>query len=192
MTMIEPLPARSSDRVRHPAGLDRQAALALLTGPPRAILERLVEGDPLGVRSRVGERLRARWLLLDADRVHLRALALVAHRAAGWSGRPALGTWLDGQVDEAIDEVRREPCAEGVSAQLAESLGLEPSAASSARGAFDERSEPERRAFVRLVLDGEDLELVARDEAISVSELGRRARIVLDSIVAAAAPGGSR
>jgi hypothetical protein len=189
--MDEPLPARRSARARSKEGLANQEACDLLTGPPRTILERLIEGDPLGVRTRVGGRLRARWLLLDADRVHLRALALVAHRAGGWSGRPALGAWLDGQVDEAIDEVRREPATDGVFRHLAQGLGLEPGAAFGAQSAFDGRSELERRAFVRFVLDGEDLEGVARDEAVSISEIGRRARVVLDAVVAAAHSGGS-
>lgn len=163
--------------------------MRLLHGPASEVLARLEGGDALGLRQLVGERLRSAWRVLDADRVHLRALALVAHRAGAWSGRPALRTWLATQVDAAIDEVRREPALTGSAADLAAPLGLDPTRAAAVRQALDGRGQDERRAFVRLLLEGEDLDRIAADEGVSGSAVGRRARAALDAVLAAAAEG---
>ena len=72
---------------------------------PREILVRIVQGDPLGVRSIVASRLRARALLLDAEGVHLRALARCARYAVRYTGRPALTDWLAEQVDGSIGDL---------------------------------------------------------------------------------------
>jgi DNA-directed RNA polymerase specialized sigma24 family protein len=168
----------------------------LFAGTPREVLARLVEGDPLGVRDVVGARLRARWMLFDADRVHLRALALIAREAGTWVGRPALGTWLRVRVDRALDEVlveaRRDGAGldsstgEGAFAVLGGPLGLTPAAARATTLAFDYLPAPERRAFLNLVIEGQCLDDVARGEGTSASEVGRRARTALDAILVAA------
>ena len=60
------------------------------------------------MRSLVAGRLRERALLLDGERVLLRAFAHVATRAPGWRGRPLLATWLLARIDEAVDGVLLE------------------------------------------------------------------------------------
>ncbi len=93
------------------------------------------------------------------------------------------------RVDAAIDEVRRDEAAMGSSAcsgaseRLAPTLGLDPDKAQAIYRAFDRRGELERRAFIRLVLDGESIDRIAHDEAVSASEVGRRARRVLGAIL---------
>ena len=66
------------------SGPDGRALLA--GGSPREILARLVDGDPLGLRAVVYERLRARAYLLEADRVFLRSLARVARLSDAETG----------------------------------------------------------------------------------------------------------
>ena len=79
---------------------------------PREILARIVPGDPLGVRAVVARRLKDRCLLLDPDRVHLRALALCARdadapQASGASRGRGSREWIGRLVDLAVDEVAR-------------------------------------------------------------------------------------
>ena len=183
--MPDPSRTRASARPR-PSG---QEVRLLLQGHPEAVLARLVDGDPLGVRPVVGGRLRARWLVLDADRVHLRSLALLAHEGGTWSGRPRLVRWLEGLIDRAIDEVLAEgpPALSGVKAapieaEFARPLGLDPEVAVKLPWILAARPDSVRRAFVRLVLDGDDLDTIARDEEVSASEVGRRARSALDAL----------
>ena len=190
--MDDPPFATRASAPRRPARPARNTR-ALLTGSPRTILKRLAEGDPLGLRERVDARLRERWLLLDVERVHLRAMALVAHRAGSWSGRPGLEHWLTNQVDAAIDEVRAEAGpgdgpreGPGAADAIAAALGLEPRVARRLQAIFDGRSEAERRIFIRIVLDGEEIGQVAREEQASITEVGRRARVVLEALMRAA------
>ncbi len=144
----------------------------------------------------VARRLRARALFLDADRVHLRALALVAHGAARYGGRPALATWLAERVDRAAEEVlaeleretregARAPTA-GVWVELAGPLGLAPAAARAVCVALCRRSHPEREAFLRLVLRRESLDELAHEAGVSASAYARRARSTLDAVLSAA------
>lgn len=163
--------------------------LRLLAGTPRQILARISTGDPLGVRPQVERRLQAQFRVLDPAAVTRRALALVARRAGQWSGRPALDRWVGLLVDEAIEEVGRELAggsAEPVDCAVTDKLGLDGAAATAVLRTLDARSEVERRIFYRLVVAGEDLEVLARDEAVNLSEVGRRARVVLDAVLAAA------
>ncbi len=75
----------------------------LLAGAsPREVLARLTSGDPLALRGVVAARLSEQALLLDADRVWLRAVARVARFSTRYRGEPALERWLCGQVDDAI------------------------------------------------------------------------------------------
>ena len=162
--------------------------LLLCGSTPREVLARIVRDDPLRLRKRIGRRLVERSLLLDADRVLLRALAHVAHASARYQGRPELAAWLVLHVDRAIDECVREPePAAGVHAQLAPPLQLDPSALVLACRAFNQLDDEVRAAFFRTVLGR------AGGAAASGSELAaaRAARIALEQLLApfdAAAP----
>lgn len=181
---------------RQPAS--RAQALSLLEGLPRAVLARLTDGDPLGVRAVVGARLRERSQLFDADRIHLRALALIAREAGSFSGRPALGSWVGDRVERALDEVLLEarkdtldsevdaPGAAGAFGVLGAPLGLRPAAAQAATLALNQLPQPERRAFLGLVIESRPLDELAAEESASAREVGRRARRALDSILEAA------
>jgi DNA-directed RNA polymerase specialized sigma24 family protein len=172
----------------------------LFSGTPREVLARLVQDDPLGVRDAVGARLRADALLLDADRVHLRALARISRFANRYRGRPELPAWIESAVAEATQEVLREEhdagrdpaCAQSgsatVFASLAPPLGLEPSAVRAACAAFNALPYAERSTFVDLVLRGRSLDETARASGENATEVARRARRALDVILACALP----
>jgi len=114
-------------------------------GSPRVVLARLLDGDPLGIRPRVGEHLRREALFLDVDRVALRALALCALEAASaprngtpGAGAGGLAAWLAERVERAARAVRREdvgafPVVPGVGAALAEGARAPGSSACATR-----------------------------------------------------------
>lgn len=171
------------------ADLDEVRWRLLLCGStPREVLARIVRDDPLRLRRRIGRRLVERSLLLDADRVLLRALAHVAHAAARYQGRPELAAWLLVHIDRAIDAcVRAEASAAGLHAQLAPPLQLDPSALALACRAFNQLDDEVRAAFFHTVL-GRGCGSPSRGSELAAA---RSARIALEQLLApfdAAAP----
>ena len=172
-------------------------------GSPREVLARLVQDDSFAVRARVAARLRADALLLDGDRVHLRALARISRSARSYRGRPGLSEWLDGIVVSSVEEVVREeqewarsrsPSREGrvpvpeapgadAYASLAGPLGLDPKAMRAACAAFDALPFTDRSAFFELVLEARELDGAAHAAGVSASEIARRARRGLDAVL---------
>ena len=163
---------------------------------PREVLARLMEGDPLDVRRRVDEGLRRRAYLFDADRVFLRALARIARLACRYRGRPALAAWVAERVDESLldllredreAELRGDPAAGMEVAafeDLAAPLGLEPRRMRSVCVAFNHLPEPQRRAFLELVIEGRSLDELA-GRGIPATEIARRARGALEAVLSA-------
>ncbi len=180
-----------SERVRS----RRQASPAALlqTGTRREVLARIVPGDPLGLRARLAARLRERSLLLDAERILLRALALTAYRASVWRGRPELDAWLGAIADEAIenaldDPVQGEEAERGSSepddpfALFGSPLGIEGRELRAACARFNRLSRESREAFFLLVLDEVPPDALCRDSGLSAPELARRARRALETL----------
>jgi hypothetical protein len=167
-----------------------QECVLLLLGSPREVLARIVPGDPLGMRSCVSEALRGRALLLDGERVLLRALALVAHRAAAWRGRPQLGTWLEERVEEAIAAALDEAGA-GESAApatdphalFAAPLGLDPAELRAGCARFNRLPFERREPFYRIALEGLDPQQLSRRRGLTLGELGKGAREALDLLL---------
>lgn len=172
----------------------------LLAGStPREVLARLVPQDPLKLRELVAERLRARCYLCDADRVFLRSLARVARFAVRYRGQPDITTWLQGLVDEALlDVLREERESELPGAQvdavthaafvdLARPLGLDPAAMRGACSRFNQLPETERSAFFALLIDGRELDELARSTSKSATELARSARRGLELLLTSSA-----
>lgn len=165
----------------------------LATGSPREVLARLVDGDPLGVRALVAERLNTSRRLLDAERVTLRTLARVARFACRYRGRPEFETWLVERCDEAIDDIldeEREAAASSFASEpseaftlLAEPLGIEAQVARRACVAVNDCTFEERDAFFALVLEARPLDQVAQDKDCEPTLLARRARRVLLAIL---------
>jgi hypothetical protein len=172
----------------------------VLLGTPREVLARLVTDDPLGMRARLAARLRERALLVDGERVLLRAFAHVASHASTWRGRPALADWLRARLDEATDDVLAEEedlALDGRSPSLgptstwrllARPLGLDPARMRAGCGAFNRLPLDAREAFHRVVLEGEELEHVARDLDQPLGVVARGARAGLLALVPEGTP----
>jgi hypothetical protein len=168
--------------------LPQECALVLL-GSPREVLARIVPGDPLGLRARVSRALRARALLLEGERVLLHALALVAHRAAAWRGRPELGAWLDERVQEAIasalegmGDEESGPSSPDSHALFAGPLGLDPGELRSGCARFNRLPFERREPFYRIALEGLDPGELCRRRGLSPAELGPLARSAREAI----------
>jgi hypothetical protein len=162
---------------------------SLLQGrSPKEILSRIVVGDPLRLRARVGRRLEAQALLFDADRVFLRALALTARAAVRYRGQGEIDEWLVRRVDEALAELLEEgdeaECPSGAFETLARPLGLDPRALGRACARFHRLAFPERRAFFDLVLHARSLDELAGASGESATEIARRARRALETLLA--------
>lgn len=171
---------------------------------PDGILERLLSGeDDLRLRRLVAREVRAAAVLVDADRVHLRALARLVHTASV-EGPPKQATWIESKVREAIADVvaaeraqvvqdvrRRQASGAGSTAPatlldridestafdvLARPLGLDGQELRRACDTFNRRSDAEREAFFALVIDGETLEGGAARRGVTPTELAQRAR----------------
>ena len=194
---VRPLDARLPSTGSECEGTRADWRRLLSGGPPRKLLARLVQGDPLGVRRLVGSELRASAVLLDADRVFLRALARCARHAARYQGRPTIEAWLRGQVSRAVREILREEDRalretpnggdeQDAHTDLARPLGLDPRATRAACDAFNRRPVSERRAFFRLLIEHASLEEVARETDSSIHAVARRARLALDAARGAA------
>jgi hypothetical protein len=217
-------PTEASPRGREEALVPKSSGVlpgwqTLLSGSPREVLSRLVQDDPLGLRGRIAERLRADALLLDGDRAHLRALARISRCSGSYRGRPELSEWVDGAVRESVEELvrerheharrlprarddrERERRTEPASAPetrdgdafeaLAGPLGLEPSSMRVACSAFNVLPFADRSAFFDLVLEARDLDGCARAAGVSASEIARRGRRALDAILGPALASGS-
>ena len=158
----------------------------LLAGAsPREVLARIVQGDPLGLRAVVAQRLLERALFCDADAVQLRALARCARYANRYRGRPALGQWLATQVDAALDELIDDDAAANAGghdafADLASPLGLSPDRMRAGCAVFNRLAAEDREAFFRLVIEMHSLDECAGKQGVSGSEYARRARRALD------------
>jgi hypothetical protein len=150
------------------------------------VLRRLIAGDPLDLRRRVADALERRALVLDAERVFLRALACTARQAERYRGDPPLSAWLERRVDEALqqlvledqDAANEEP-GSALDANLCRPLGIEPRTAGRILYAFNSRPLAERRAFRDAVIVGRGLEGLG-SEALPAA---RRARATLVALL---------
>lgn len=168
---------------------------SILCGSPREVLARIVPGDPLAIRDVVADVLRAQCLFLDADRVHLRALARTARAALRFRGSGLeLRAWLIAQASDAVAEILAEDLdtprvdANSAFAQFARPLGLDPEAMRRGCVAFNRLPIEDRAAFFALVVEDVGLEAHARASGVTTNEIGRRARRGLEAVVRANHP----
>ena len=164
------------------------AARLLLAGTPRQVLARILPGDPLDLRSRCAERLRARAQFVDVDRVLVRSQARIARAAASRRMHIGLEPWLDARIEEAIDDVRdeaglRSPEPGSVFQLLAQPLGLSAREMARACKRFNALEIEVRRAFFELVVEGLALERAAEHLGRSALEVARDARLGLNAFL---------
>ncbi len=166
---------------------------ALLFGTPREVLARISAGDPLGVRPFVADYLFRSHRLIDADRLHLRALAHCARQALHLRASDGLPEFLKARVFDAGRELLREDreairngrTEVGNLEQLARPLGLNPERVRTACSRFNEADEADRAAGFALLIRGEDIDELATREGVTVTEIARRARRALEVALAA-------
>jgi hypothetical protein len=95
-----------------PAGpeVPRTGAALLQGKSPRAITDRLTDGDPLELIARTKRRVTWHAILMDNMRVAVRAVAYIAYFAArdGYRGDPPLEQFLHKGIDEAITSIIEE------------------------------------------------------------------------------------
>ena len=133
------------------------------------ILAHLNEGDPLRLQEASARRLREVWILLEPERVFLRALAVCA-KAASKERPPAdLAAWARDKIDLAIEElVHRDREAERADPELVsdeekafplltDSLMLDPELVRSASVTFNALDALPRRAFFELLIEGREV-----------------------------------
>ena len=191
----------TSKQAEHSTGRENWRSL-LAGASPREVLARVMNGDPLGVRRLVGERLRQRAYLLDANQVQLRAVARCARFAVRYRGQPGIDRWLADIVDEAMLDLVTEEHERGADAicrsdggafhELSLPLRLEPARMREACARFNGLPEDERSLFFALVIESRSIDEVARSRAASATAVARGARTALDALlgVARSAPQG--
>ncbi|HED66510.1 MAG TPA: hypothetical protein ENJ09_13270 [Planctomycetes bacterium] len=155
---------------------------------PRAFLDAVLEGDPYEVLPTVKAVLRERALLLDGDRVAVRAFALLARERARNPERTIGARRVLDLVHRAVDQLveeeagdlwsSRDRAGDDTFSRFAVSLGLDADSLVLARARFHRLDLATREAFLHLVLEGRPLEsLVHRGDR---QQLLRRAREALD------------
>lgn len=182
----------TSKQAEHSTGRENWRSL-LAGASPREVLARLMNGDPLGVRRLVGERLSQRAYLLDANQVQLRAVARCARFAVRYRGQPAIDRWLADIVDEAMLDLVTEEHERGADTtsrpdggvfhELALPLRLDPARMRAACVRFNGLPEGDRSLFFALVIESRSLDEVARSRAASASAVARGARTALDALL---------
>ena len=141
----------------------------LAGGSPQEILDRILEGDPLGVQERCEQRVRERALLIDLNRLFLRSLARIAHAAPDYAGRPSLSAWLAGRIDQSIGELVGEDYEEerqGVAPQepwdpryalVSEALGITMHQGRCVCIAFNDLQDEMRHACYAVLIEGKSV-----------------------------------
>jgi hypothetical protein len=141
---------------------------------PRELLARLLDGDPLGLEERARRHLEEQALLLDPERLFLRAVARAAFAGARRDGAAPSAAWLDDQVERAAADLRAEDRAderagadtdpgEARYAFLAEALGVVPEVARRACVVFNDLPWRVRRAWWLAVVERRSLERCATE-----------------------------
>ena len=172
----------------------------LLFGTPREVLARISAGDPLNLRARVAAHLSEACLLIDADRLQVRALAHCARRALQLRASDSLEAFLRERVADAAEELMREDrealqsgrSSTGNLEELARPLGLDPARARVACARFNQADALDREACFQLLVVGADIDELARANQQSVTEIARRARRALETALAVLDPKGQR
>ncbi len=137
---------------------------------PESILSRISQGDPLRLCDLIGKHLRGRSLMIDPDRVHEKALAVIA-LAAARSAEPRFGPeWILEALDLAIERILREDreeervaagCPPENPAHYAFihlAFATEPGMTRTAAVAFNNLPQLARRGFYALLVEGKSVE----------------------------------
>lgn len=160
----------------------------------RELLARLATSDPLSLRTRVRLRIRTSALLLHADRLLLRALALCAYRGQLYAGRPALDDWCDAIVRSSVRELLREDLEREYSAEplaaddevmfrlFAELFGIETPLTRLASVRYHLVPRESRRVLWTVALEGTSLRELATRSSTPVELLEHQLRGAFEAL----------
>ncbi len=142
----------------------------MVTGrSPKEVLRKITAGDPLELRGRCRTRIDDRCVFVDVEQMFLRGLARVAYGSMRYDGVPVLTEWVDGILDQVIEDLLDEDrtaaqeaipldrSAEARFAFLSESLGVSPDVARKVAVVFNDLPLPVRRCYWAVVIRGRSL-----------------------------------
>ena len=130
------------------------------------ILERLMEGDPLGIKPRCAERVREQCYLLYFDQLYLRAAARIAFAGVRYRGQIPFDRWINERIDESADDMMAQeleaeragvPSSEPWETHyhfISELLGIEPGMTRRGCIRFNNQEFAVRKIFFALCVDG--------------------------------------
>jgi len=169
----------------------REAEAALAGGNPAEVMQRLSDGDPVGIRRRIRRRLAYQAVLLDPTRLRWRALAYCAMTAGERNPHERLGVFLDRALDEAMASLIGEDwqadregdpatAASSPFRQVAAGVGLRPERARRIALEFNLLDRKQRRPLYRILVEGAAPDEVAYAFGMQPDELARRLNELLD------------
>lgn len=165
----------------------------LVQGNPRRLLPVFVEGDPGGIRRRCIRRIEARSLIVQSDRLFLRAAARIASAMQEYRNEILqVASWLDHWIDRSIDEILEEDRAAcekgepstGAFAELAQQCDMPLEEVRRTVVSFHSLEEEARQSFYRRVLRDQPLEAYARQEETPLGQVAELARQAIVEMLA--------
>ena len=141
----------------------------LLTGTPEEILQRIFDGDPLGLMPRIEERVRKFAILIDEPRIYSATTARIAFDARYFDGDSDVLDWFDHCIDLAVRRLIERDAEEEKSGipppkpfdphwiAMSKMLGIEPPLARRAIQVFHSLPLLTRRTFYALTIEGKSL-----------------------------------
>jgi len=185
---------QSEGRRQRPDAAGARIPEILRGASPSEVLRKIFDGDPLELLPRCEENLREQAILLDPSRLHLRAIARVAHAARRYDGAGGLDVWLRGQIERCVHELTEEdreferqglPAAGNSQARyafVADVLGVETALARRACVAFNALPLQVRSVWFAMVVDGKSLHQCVAEGAGSTEQVLSRLRTAFVAI----------
>jgi hypothetical protein len=193
--------SKSRDGAKSSSGpIDWPGHALLAHKSAREVLSRLIDGDPLEVGPRCIARIEHHARFIDVRRLHLRAVARIAHAAPRYRGEPALDPWIDARIDASMDDLMSEDSEEERSdippsdpwdpryAFLAEAMGIEPTLARRACIAFNDLPTDVRRTYFAVVVAKKTIHRYVAEGNGPPEKVKTQLQRVLDTIRAAIEP----
>lgn len=163
--------SESSKKDQQPDGIgedhpDYAGALFLSSGDSEAVLNRIVDGDPLGIQERCSAWTRKRFYLIDFERMMMRTMAMIAHTGRKYRGQVPFNDWVFERIDASADQLMEEeveqertgaPVSQPYSAHyevVANIMGMTPEDTRPGCIRFNQLPLPPRRAFFDMCIDG--------------------------------------
>jgi hypothetical protein len=142
--------------------------------PPRELLRRFLDDDPLDIELRCELRQSETCYLISPERLFFKAVARCAFAGFAYRGEPPVDEWIARRIDESIEDILEEdeegavqnlPIEEGFHYDaLSEAVGFRPKVARRAHVAFNALPRVARAAWFAVVVHGRTAEEYAATE----------------------------